>query len=276
MRWLQFILSHSLFIAFCAVAMAFQTNLLTKGSGGVFLYGFLFFSTLCSYNFYWLLCRYTFNRIQSLPVFLTKELPEIAGLILSGTVLLICYFYSGLKPVLVLPAMGLTILYSMPLLPFRFLHFTRKAGILKTTVLAAAWTYVTAFLPYQKAIGDLDSLEWFILTRRFLFMLMLCIIFDSRDMAVDKIRGLRSLATDLSPKTLRILIWLIFILLFGSNFLFRYFGLTLAETIALQISTIALLVAYYYSTRKQGYLFYYFFVDGLMLFSALATYLATI
>ena len=41
-------------------------------------------------------------------------------------------------------------------------------------------------------------------------------------------------------------------------------------------STIALLVVYFFSTRKQGYLFYYFVVDGLMLFSALATFVAGI
>ena len=44
----------------------------------------------------------------------------------------------------------------------------------------------------------------------------------------------------------------------------------------LQTSTIALLVVYFLSTRQQGYLFYYFVVDGLMLFSALTTFVAGI
>jgi len=37
-----------------------------------------------------------------------------------------------------------------------------------------------------------------------------------------------------------------------------------------------LMVVYFYSGKKQGYLFYYFFVDGMMLFSALTTYVASI
>jgi len=92
--------------------------------------------------------------------------------------------------------------------------------------------------------------------------------------AFDKIRGMRSLATDLSPRTLRLLIIILFILLFGTNFAYIWMGISFPHTIALQVSTIALLITYFYSTRKQGYFFYYFFVDGMMLFSAVFTFVA--
>ena len=276
MKWLYFILSHSLFISFCAVAMSFQTLLLLQGRADIYLYGFIFFATLCSYNFYWLLCRYSLNQRPALPDLVKKELPEILLLLISAAGLMVCFLFSRLDYPPVIAAIFLTLLYSLPLLPFRFLQFTRKAGIMKTTLLAFTWTHVTAFIPLQKQVVSLTNGDWFILTRRFLFMLMLCIIFDSRDIAVDKIRGLRSLATDLSPKNLRNLIGVIFVLLFATNFLFHYFGVSIAHTIAMQVSTIALLIAYYYSTKKQGYLFYYFFIDGLMIFSAFATYLAGI
>jgi 4-hydroxybenzoate polyprenyltransferase len=170
----------------------------------------------------------------------------------------------------------LTILYAVPLLPVPFLKFTRRAGVLKTILLAFTWSFVTVIIPLQKDYWQLNNADIFIISRRFLFMLMLCIIFDNRDKDMDKIRGLRSLATDLTPVTLRILIYFIFALLFSSNFFFRNYGITLAQSIALQVSTIALLAVYFYSTKKQGYLFYYFFVDGMMLFSALATYIASI
>ena len=105
----------------------------------------------------------------------------------------------------------------------------------------------------------------------FLFMLMLCIIFDNRDKAIDKMRGLHSLATDLKPAVLKILIYFIFVVLFTSNFFYKDYGITFYQSIALQISTLALLIVYFYSAKKRSYLFYYFIVDGLMLFSALAT-----
>ncbi len=276
MKWLHFILSHSIFVAFCAVALAFQTILLLQLSAGPFLYGFIFFATLCSYNFYWLLSKYAFRQDFSVVVFFRKEKVEVFLLVLAGTGLIICFLQLQLPLYVIITAMLLTALYAVPLLPFRFLHFTRKAGVLKTTLLAFTWTYVTALIPMQKAFLLLNDVEIFILTRRFLFMLMLCIIFDNRDISVDKIRGLRSLATDLGPKTMRALIYSIFVILFATNFLFRYYGISVGQSIALQISTIALLATYYYSTKKQGYIFYYFWVDGMMLFSALATYIASI
>ncbi|MEP7256000.1 MAG: hypothetical protein ABI666_09490 [Ferruginibacter sp.] len=276
MKWFHFILSHSIFIAICAVALAFQTAELRHFDNSLLVYGFIFFSTLCSYNFYWIVSRLSFAENFAITNLLKKEATAVLLLVFSAAGLLFCLWRSAIPISFVITAVLLTIIYSIPLLPFTFLLFTRRAGVLKTIVLALTWTYVTAFIPMQKTYLLLDNADLFIISRRFLFMLMLCIIFDSRDIAVDKIRGLHSLATDLKPGTLKFLVYTIFAVLFVSNFFFRYYGITIYQSIALQISTLALLIVYFYSTKKQGYLFYYFIVDGLMLFSALATYIAGI
>jgi len=276
MKWLHFILSHSIFIAVCAVALTFQTALLLKLDVNLFVYGFIFFATLCSYNFYWILSKLSFTTKNNIPLLLKKETSSYLLLLVSFIGLLYCFLQSSIPFHFVITAVLLTVLYAVPLLPLRALKFTRKAGVLKTVLLAFTWTYVTVIIPLQKDYLLLNNADLFIISRRFLFMLMLCIIFDNRDKDMDKIRGLRSLATDIPPLTLRILIYFIFALLFTSNFFFRSYGITLSQSIALQVSTIALLVVYFYSNKKQGYLFYYFFVDGMMLFSALATYIAGI
>ena len=276
MKWLHFILSHSIFIAVCAVALSFQTALLLKLNFNLFIYGFIFFATLCSYNFYWIISKLSFASKENIPGLIKKQFTGYLLLFVSSIGLLYCLLRSSIPLHFVITAVLLTILYAIPLLPVSFLKFTRKAGVLKTILLAFTWTYVTVIIPMQKDYGLLNSADLFIISRRFLFMLMLCIIFDNRDKDLDKIRGLRSLATDLKPSILRILIYCIFALLFISNFFFKNYGITLSQSIALQVSTIALLVVYFYSNKKQGYLFYYFFVDGMMLFSALATYIAGI
>ena len=276
MKWLHFILSHSIFIAVCAVALTFQTALLLKLNIDIFVYGFIFFATLCSYNFYWILSKLSLASKKNIPGLLKKQAGGYVLLFISSIGLFYCFLQSSIPLYFVITAVLLTIFYAIPLLPVPFLKFTRKAGVLKTILLALTWAYVTVIIPLQKDYMLLDGADLFIISRRFLFMLMLCIIFDNRDKDLDKIRGLRSLATDLSPSTLRALIYFIFILLFSSNFLFRNYDITLPQSIALQVSTIALLVVYFYSNKKQGYLFYYFFVDGMMLFSALATYIAGI
>ncbi|MFM6926469.1 MAG: hypothetical protein ACKOU7_13260 [Ferruginibacter sp.] len=276
MKWLHFILSHSIFIAVCALALTFQTALLLQIDIDLYVYGFIFFATLCSYNFYWILSRLSFASRPDMAAILKKQATGYLLLFISAIGSLYCLLQSAIPFSFVITAVVLTVLYAIPLLPLPFLRFTRRAGVLKTILLALTWAYVTVIIPLQKDYGLLSGADLFIFSRRFLFMLMLCIIFDNRDKDLDKIRGLRSLATDLSPSKLRALIYCIFILLFGSNFLFRHYGITLAQSIALQVSTIALLVVYFYSNKKRGYLFYYFFVDGMMLFSALVTYLASI
>lgn len=274
MKWLHFILSHSIFIAGCAVALSFQTTLLLKLNLNLVVYGFIFFATLCSYNFYWIISKLSFASKENIRGLIKKQTTGFLLLLVSFIGLLYCLWQSAIPLHFVITAILLTLLYAIPLLPVSFLKFTRKAGVLKTILLAFTWTYVTVIIPMQKDYGLLNNADFFIISRRFLFMLMLCIIFDNRDKEMDKIRGLRSLATDLKPSILRILIYCIFALLFISNFFFRSYGITLSQSVALQISTIALLVVYFYSNKKQGYLFYYFFVDGMMLFSALATYVA--
>lgn len=276
MKWLHFILSHSIFVAVCAVALSFQTVLLLKPDINPFVYGFIFFATLCSYNFYWILSKLSFTSANNIPGLLKKETGSYLILIISVIGLLFCFLRSSIPLHLVVIAVSLTMTYAVPLLPVPALQFTRKAGVLKTVLLAFTWTFVTVLIPLQKEFSLLNSADLFIFSRRFLFMLMLCIIFDNRDKDMDKIRGLRSLATDIPPVTLRILIFLIFALLFTSNFFSGSYGITLSQSIALQIATIALLAIYFYSNKKQGYLFYYFFVDGMMIFSALVTYIAGI
>lgn len=276
MKWLHFILSHSIFVAVCAVALTFQTVLLLKPDINPFVYGFIFFATLCSYNFYWILSKLSFTSANNIPRLLKKETGSYLILIISVIGLLFCFLRSSIPLHLVVIALLLTMIYAVPLLPVPALQFTRKAGVLKTVLLAFTWTFVTVLIPLQKEFSLINSADLFIFSRRFLFMLMLCIIFDNRDKDMDKIRGLRSLATDIPPVTLRVLIFLIFALLFTSNFFSGSYGITLSQSIALQIATIALLAIYFYSNKKQGYLFYYFFVDGMMIFSALVTYIAGI
>ncbi|MGB4842953.1 MAG: hypothetical protein WBP16_00665 [Ferruginibacter sp.] len=276
MKWFQFILSHSVFVAICAVALAFQTVQLLDFTSNVFVYGFIFFATLCSYNFYWLLSKAALSGSITIKNLFKKERSGMLMMLIAGAGMLYCFFESALSINFVVTAIALTIIYAVPLLPFQFLKFTRRAGVLKTFLLAFTWAYVTVFIPLQKTYWLLDNADLFIFTRRFLFMLMLCIIFDNRDKAVDKIRGLHSLATDLKPMALNILICIIFAVLFISNLFYKDFDIHFYHSIGLQVSTLGLLIVYFFSLKKRGYFFYYFVVDGMMLFSALATFVAGI
>lgn len=274
--FLKFILSHSIFIAFCAVALSFQTVQLLQLDADLFLYGFIFFATLSSYNFYWLLSRYNYGTVFYVSVFFKKEQWKIVLLIVACGAALLCYLQSRIDFYFVLAAVLLNVFYLLPLVQWRFLNFTRKTGFVKTILLATTWSYVTAFLPMQKAMELINTADLFMLANRFLFMLLLCIIFDSRDIAVDKIRGFQSLATALRPATLHNVFVVNVVVLIIVNMCFSFNGITVNQSTGLQVALLATVIAYKFSAEKQGYFFYYFLVDGLMLFSALATFIASI
>ena len=91
---------------------------------------------------------------------------------------------------------------------------------------------------------------------RFLFMLLLCIIFDNRDVAVDKIRGLQSLATAFNPIVLHFLIAFIFMGYCSINYFIKGYGVKTDQVIALDLIGLVSLIMYVVSLQKRGYFFY--------------------
>lgn len=274
MRWLQFIFSHSLFISFCAAAMCVQTYILTGLTIDYKVCWFVFFSTLASYNFYWLVSKYAFRRNSLTAAFLTAELSYLLLFIVAG--------FGSLLYALQLPHLWgwisigalLTLLYSLPLWPFHFVQKTPKPGFLKTVLLAFTWAYVITVLPLGLSSG-VDWVEFSLLfTTRFFFMLMLCSIFDMRDAAIDQLHALKTLATSVSPKALQRIMAVTFSLYILAGIAMRWYFSNSAQMAAFTITAAILWWVYRLSLRKQGYLFYYFGVDGLMLFSSIATIVA--
>ncbi len=275
MKWLRFFFSHSLFIAICAIALCFETALILQQTLSIWFYSFIFFATLCSYNFYWLLSKYSFSA-QNFKQLIQHNSSNSLFFLFSGVATFICSLQLlPLLPVISV-AVILTLLYTIPLLPFNILKRTRKAGLIKTLLLAFTWAFITVCLPYvQTGINNL-TLMFPLLAVRFLFMLMLCIIFDVRDIAVDKIHGLQSLTTIIPLKAVHFLMITVFSIYAILLFYYNQYFFTNTQTTAFLVAGITALAAYFFSLRKQNYFYYYFLIDGLMLFSAVLTYLVSI
>ncbi|MFT3981473.1 MAG: hypothetical protein QM687_13440 [Ferruginibacter sp.] len=275
MRWLHFILSHSVFIAVCALALCYQTYTLLHIEGNPWVYVFIFFSTLCSYNFYWLISKYAFSDRLILP-FVEKNISYLLVFALAAAGMLLSVIQIPQALPWICCGVLLTLLYSLPLWPFAFAKQLRRLGFLKTTLLAFTWSFVTVVIPaFAK-----DQAAWepvlILLLARFFFMLMLCSIFDMRDVKMDKIHSLRSLATDVSKATLGKIMLAVFVLYMAAGLLVRYHFNDNAQLLAFVITGFCVWYVYRLSLRPQGYIFYYFIVDGLMLFSGLATFIAEI
>jgi hypothetical protein len=275
MKWLHFILSHSIFISFCAVALCLQTALLLHIDLPAYLYVFIFFSTLSSYNFYWLVSACSFSAKPIIAVLKQYGSNVIVFVIAVAGLLFSVLQLTHLLPVIT-GGLALTLLYTLPLLPVKLFRAARKAGLAKTFLLAFTWAYVTVYIPYVQAPSGDVLIAVMMFNNRFLFMLMLCIIFDARDTSVDKIRGLQSLTTIIRPRTVQYIMLGIFAAYIINGIFLRVYYHDTGQILALLITGIITALVYSFSLKKQDYFFYYFVVDGLMLFSAMATYVASI
>jgi 4-hydroxybenzoate polyprenyltransferase len=276
MRFLHFILAHSIFIACCAVGLCYQTYILLNIEPDINSLGFVFFSTLCSYNFYWLLSKFYFSK-RVLSIGFVKAHASfffifwVAGI---GTI----YFLFCIQNSFFLVAIGmvLTLLYALPLWPFGFVKKMQKFGLAKTVLLAFTWAFVTTILPASFLLSTNIIAVLLLLLVRFSFMLLLCIVFDMRDIAIDKLHGLHSLATDFYNKTVNNIIVIVYVFFVIAAFIFCFYFSNKLQVLAFLFTGIIFWLLYRLSLKPKGYVFYYFWVDGLMLLSAAATYIVSL
>ncbi len=278
MRLLHFILSHSIFVACCAMGLCFQTNVLLDVPHNKHIYGFIFFSTVCSYNFYWLLSKLYFSNRKLDLLFIKNQYTFFT--VFVGSAIGTFYFTYNLLSILpfILVGVFFTLLYSMPLWPFLFTKKLQQAGFFKTLLLSLTWSYITTFLPVLDAHHTFMAASisvWLLFATSFFFMLLLCIIFDRRDISIDKINGLHSLATDVSMKKLNVILVIVFSIHLVFAMLFCFYFANMLQAVAFIMVGFIFWRVYFLSLKKQGYRFYYFLVDGLMLLSTMATFIAS-
>ncbi len=272
MRWLYVFLTHSIFISLCAIALCAQTAILLHINPPVAIYALVFFSTICGYNFYWLLSKYSLGNPASVIVFATKNASYLMLFLLSAMAVLCCLYFLSDMLWYISISMLLTLLYSLHLGSFSWLgRFKKwpKLGIMKTVLLAFTWAYVTVVLPASSILFVQTKLVLLLLLIRFLFVGILCIIFDQRDVVMDRMHGLSSLATELSLGSLKKIMGLSFV--FYLLAVLCFYGYTLEWSQAIALCGAGIIAGWVYMlsfSKQRSYVFYYFVVDGLMLFSA--------
>ena len=276
MKIFHFILSHSIFISLCAAGLSLQTVQLLSLPLNGYLLAFIFFATLGGYNTYWMVSKVSAARHVPLPVFFRKSASTVIVILIALGGMLYSMTHLHLVMYNIVITFILLALYALPLLPVKNLFFARKMGFLKTVLLAFTWAHVTIMIPLQISILQLPSNGILLFCSRFLFMLMLCVIFDKRDAAMDKIRGMHSMATDISHSLLYFLMLFIFAIYVVISCMLSSYGITRLQSAALLIAGVVTLVLYFISLKRKDYVFYYFVVDGMMFLSSAATAIATI
>jgi 4-hydroxybenzoate polyprenyltransferase len=252
----------------CALSMAAHTiNIFTPASDRFNLLGYIASSTLLSYNLHWYLMSDDPGRTTRMAW--TADHKNMLLALSVGSAIAAVYFWMQLLqwwlPVTI-PAI-IALVYTAPKLPA--LKDLKSIAYGKTFLLAFTWTYVTVILPMIIFnAGYSPALLLFCLSR-FSLIYAICLLFDNRDSEDDLKQGLRTLPTRVSARTIGHIFYtaLCFFILITLSLL--QYDFPQREIVALLIPGITLAFLYRRSIHRPSDYFYYFFLDGLMMLSAL-------
>jgi 4-hydroxybenzoate polyprenyltransferase len=233
------------------------------------LLGFVFFSTICSYNFHWYLTPRSAepsHRVQWTHHHKTLHFVlYLTGLVGAGVYFL--YLLPWLPALCV--AVILTFLYSAPKLPWPIFRRLQRIAIGKTIFLASVWVYVTTVLPLIVQGAPWHPSFVLFVASRFFFIYALCIPFDYRDRADDRAQGIKSLITILDDKGIDRIFWASLILFFLTSFALSAYHFPAFYIFLLIIPGIILAAIYHKAKRSTSDDLYYIVLDGLTMISGL-------
>lgn len=239
-------------------------------------YLFVFFATLCSYNFHWYLTPLTPSASPRI-AWNHRYRALLLGIYIV-TLLLSLYFAWQLRYHWLPLSIGVlaTFLYSAPKIPYKYFSLLSKIAIGKTLFLTFVWMYVTTALPVLVADAAWTTQHTLFCISRFCLIYAICILFDYRDRDADRAQGVKSMITWMSENKI-LLIFLISLALFVISTVALYGASFSIFTIILLLVPGGIVWGLYNYARKHfnDYL-YYFVLDGLMMFSSLLTLLFSI
>lgn len=250
------------------MAMVYQTNYLFHLDHLPVFYWFVFFGTLCSYNFHWYLTPKEIDGPVSLKTGWSQQNRRLhlAIATLSTLAAFVCFILLWRHWVWLMLTGVFTLLYSAPKLPFAFTVKLRKIAYGKTIFLSLAWAHITTMLPLLIADTEWHAEHFLFSINRFFYIYAICILFDLRDRERDKAEGIKSLITYYSRQQIDKLFWGCLAIFFITTFwLYMYFS----TGIVLSLLIPGLVLSFFYrwfKTHHSDYV-YYFILDGLMVFS---------
>ncbi|MEP6927985.1 MAG: UbiA family prenyltransferase, partial [Ginsengibacter sp.] len=171
-------------------------------------YCFVFGATLTQYNLHYLVKTTAVKNSQRLAWSLrNKSLCKI--LLGAGLILILFSFLSfRLHHFIFLAILGaIAFLYSFPVIPFAKKKRIKDYGFLKIITLALMWTLVTVWFPVNNFLFEKD-IFLFIFFKRFVFIFVLCLLFDIRDIEIDRKENIRTLAVFLGKKKSYLIIYI--------------------------------------------------------------------
>ncbi len=273
----DFFLFGSVFISICAVALCIETNvLLHLQLNHISFYFFVFGATLVQYNMhYYFKTTAVVNSRRLIWSLKNKDVHKI--LIAFGAALIIYSLFSfRFHHLVILLIFGaISFLYSFPLLPFTNKKKIKDYGLLKIVTLSLLWTLVTVWFPVVEV--DVSGLSFqLIFLRRFIFIFILCLLFDVRDTEIDRKENIATLSVKFGVKKCYLLCYFLLAIFAGMSVIQFIYSHDAMQLIAMLISALATFIVIQISKKNNSDMVYLACLDGMMLLQALLVIFASL
>lgn len=248
--------------------MCVQTNILLHLPLNNWLfYCFVFGATLFQYNLPYVINLQGQKNNTGVFSFSSNSMHHwLAGL--AVMLMLVSVFSLTLLQIILFTGLGvLTVLYSFNLVPFTAGKRLKDYGTIKISTLTILWVVITVILPViNKPVPT--SLLFFLCFLRLLFLWILCLLFDIRDIAVDKKSGIKTLPVLMGGNKSRSVCYLLnsIFLIFAIIFCIQHQDLVILN--AYVICGAATFFIIRLTKTHNNPIFYLACVDGLMILQA--------
>ena len=268
-KFIDLILYGNFFIAFCAVAMTFQTECLLYGQlEWSFLIGFVFFATLFLYAIHRIVglekVRPFLEKYRYGIIYKFRNHIKIYAFIGGLGALYFFFFLSFQNQLLVAIPAILALGYVLPFV--RGERRLRDFDYIKIFLIAIVWAVITVIMPIFENTRHLSLSHFMLFLERAIFIFAITLPFDIRDLKVDAHIAVKTIPSRIGinkTKTLAGICFLMAFLLAIGNF-----GLELyieKVLLALFISYLSSFLLVLYSDRVEDDYFFTGMMDGTMI-----------
>lgn len=271
---MRFLLFTHLFIGLCAASLVIETIGvcgLPMRTNIAYL-GMVFFATVFTYNIKGILMLAGKNVViqteKSSWIFNNEIAVKLIFLISCLGLMTTVLFLKVIDVYFLFPLGVLSLGYSISFSIKKYKIEFRRIPLFKTFLVASVWSLVVAYLPFIESLVH-PSVERLI--QIFLFLFPLTILFDIKDLEIDRNNNIKTFPLVLGVKGTKNLS----ILLLAARLAFVFFYMNSPETILSEflITLLSIVIISRYLKEDSSEYFYMFFIDGLMLVKSLLTLL---
>ena len=239
-------------------------------------YSFVFGATIAQYNLHYLFKKNAIVNSRRMEWSVRNRQVHKYMIAAGGVIVITSLVRFHMHHLIFLLGLGaIAFLYSFPVLPFSGGKRIKDFGVCKITTLALLWTLVTVWFPVDQMNFNGLSFQ-LVFFRRFIFMFILCLLFDVRDSKVDRSENIKTIPVLIGISNTYLICYIsltVFTILTLIQFLHLKEPL---ELVAMLTSALATLFAIEYTKKNNSDFNYLAGVDGMMLLQAILVIITSI